>query len=195
MTNDTQGRPLTVTDALKGVTRFTYNGADLTSVMDPLNRTTQFTTDAAGRVTAVQDPLGDKTNRTVDALDRTPDITDALGGVTRLTWDRNGHLLAQADPEGVTTRYAYNAVGRPVSKTDPLGHSETYTWNSAGQLATADRPEGTGRRRIIYDAAGREHVQDGHPSRRNRGPVRQLAATAGMVAGQAARASSYMAGA
>ncbi|MFL9906677.1 DUF6531 domain-containing protein [Paraburkholderia sp. RL17-337-BIB-A] len=154
LTNDGQGRLLTVTDALKGVTRYTYTGADLTSATDPLNRTTQYTTDAAGRVTAVQDPLGNKTKRTVDALGRTTDITDALGGVTRFTWDRNGRLLSQADPKGVTTRYAYNAVGLPTSKTDPLGHSETYTWNSAGQLASVtDRMDQT--RTYGYDAAGR----------------------------------------
>ncbi|MFM0110115.1 RHS repeat-associated core domain-containing protein [Paraburkholderia nemoris] len=155
LTNDSQGRPLTVTDALKGVTKFTYTGADLTSITDPLNRTTQYTADAAGRVTVVQDPLGNKTKRTLDALDRTTDITDALGGVTRFTWDRNGHLLSHADPKGVTTRYAYNAVGRPVSKTDPLGHSETYTWNSAGQLATATDRKGQVTE-FIYDVAGRK---------------------------------------
>ncbi|MFM0607128.1 DUF6531 domain-containing protein [Paraburkholderia sediminicola] len=94
LTSDSQGRLLTVTDALKGVTRYTYTGADLTAVSDPLSRTTQFATDAVGRVTAVQDPLGNKTRRTVDALDRTSDITDALGGVTRFTWDRNGRLLS-----------------------------------------------------------------------------------------------------
>jgi RHS repeat-associated protein len=152
-TNDSQGRPLTVTDALRGVTKYAYAGPDLASVTDPLNRTTQFTTDAAGRVTAVQDPLGNTTRRTLDALDRTTDVTDALGGVTRFTWDRNGHLLAGADPKGVTTRYTYNAIGRPVSKSDPLGHSETYTWNSAGQLATVTDRKGQVRT-YIYDAAG-----------------------------------------
>jgi RHS repeat-associated protein len=154
VTNDTQGRPLTVTDALKGVTRFTYNGPDLSAVMDPLKRTTQITTDAAGRVTAVQDPLGDKTSRTVDALDRTTDVTDALGGVTRFTWDRNGHLLSKADARGDTTRYAYDAIGLPVSETDPLGRSEAYTWNSAGQLETVTDRKGQVTT-YAYDAAGR----------------------------------------
>ncbi|AXL50736.1 YD repeat protein [Paraburkholderia caffeinilytica] len=173
-TNDSQGRPLTVTDALRGVTKFTYTGADLTSVTDPLNRTTQFTSDAVGRVTAVQDPLGNTTKRTLDALDRTTELTDALNGVTRFTWDRNGHLLSQADPKGVTTRYAYNAIGRPVSKTDPLGHNETYTWNSAGQLASVTDRRGQ-LRVYTYDAAGRLQstyfMPDGNPKAK---PVRSL---------------------
>ncbi|MFM0560210.1 RHS repeat-associated core domain-containing protein [Paraburkholderia sediminicola] len=172
LTNDSQGRVLTVTDALKGVTKFTWSGADLTGVTDPLNRTTQYTTDAAGRVTAVQDPLGNKTKRMLDALDRTSDITDALGGVTRLTWDRNAHLLSQADPNGVTARYAYNAIGRPVSKTDALGRSETYTWNSAGQLATVTDRKGQ-LRTYGYDASGNLQttyfMPDGNP---NGKPVR-----------------------
>ncbi|WP_259460932.1 hypothetical protein [Paraburkholderia sp. BL23I1N1] len=163
LTNDSQGRPLTVTDALKGVTRYTYTGADLTSVTDPLNRTTEYTADAAGRVTAVQDPLGNKTKRTLDALDRTTDITDALGGVTRFTWDGNGHLLSQVDPNGVTTRYTYNAIGRPVNKTDALGHSETYTWNSAGQLATATDRKGQVTT-YSYDTAGRARQSDFQPA-------------------------------
>jgi RHS repeat-associated protein len=163
LTSDSQGRPLTVTDALKGATRYAYNGADLTSVTDPLNRTTQYTTDAAGRVTAVQDPLGNKTRRTLDALDRTIDITNALGGVIRFTWDRAGHLLSQSDPKGVTTRYTYNAIGRLVSKTDPLGHSETYTWTPAGQLATLTDRKGQVRT-YTYDAAGRAKQIDFQPA-------------------------------
>ncbi|MFM0080388.1 DUF6531 domain-containing protein [Paraburkholderia sediminicola] len=167
LTNDSQGRPLTVTDALKGVTKYAYTGPDLASVTDPLDRTTLYTADAAGRVTAVQDPLGNKTKRTLDALDRTTDITDALGGVTRFTWDRNGHLLSHADPKGVTTRYTYNAVGRPVSETDPLGRSETYTWNGAGQLATVTDRKGQ-LTTYIYDAAGylknTYFMPDGNPN-------------------------------
>ncbi|MEC5404059.1 DUF6531 domain-containing protein [Paraburkholderia sp. MPAMCS5] len=93
--NDSQGRRLTVTDALKGVTKYVWTGGDLASVTDPLSRTTQYTTDAAGRVTAVQDPMGNKTQRTLDALDRTVEITDALNGVTRFTWDRMATCLAR----------------------------------------------------------------------------------------------------
>jgi len=153
-TNDGLGRPLTVTDALKGVTKFTWSGPDLTSFTDPLNRTTQFTADAAGRLTAVQDPMGNTTRRTLDVLDRTTDVTDALGGVTRFTWDRNGRLLSQSDPKGVTTRYTYNAIGRPISRTDALGHGETYTWNSAGQIAAVIDRKGQ-LTTYTYDAAGR----------------------------------------
>ncbi|WP_408328840.1 RHS repeat-associated core domain-containing protein [Paraburkholderia strydomiana] len=153
-TNDSQGRPLTVTDALKGVTKFSWTGPDLASVTDPLNRTTSYTVDAAGRVTAVRDPLGNVTRRNVDAWDRTTDITDAAGGVIHLAWDNAGRLLSQADPKGVTTRYMYNAIGRPVSRTDPLGHSETYTWNSAGQIATVTDRKGQVTT-YTYDAAGR----------------------------------------
>ena len=153
-TNDSQGRRLTVTDALKGLTKYVWTGADLTSVTDPLNRTTQFTTDAVGRVTAVQDPQGNRTQRTLDALGRTVDITDALNGVTRFTWDRNGHLLSRSDPKGVTTRYTYNSIGRPQTKTDPLGNSERYAWNSAGQIAAVTDRKGQVTT-YIYDAAGR----------------------------------------
>jgi len=153
-TNDGQGRRLTVTDALKGVTKYVWTGADLTSVTDPLNRTTQFTTDAVGRLTAVQDPQGNRTQRTLDALGRTVDITDALNGVTRFTWDRNGHRLSQSDRKGVTTRYTYNSIGRPLTKTDPLGNSESYAWNSAGQIAAVTDRKGQVTT-YIYDAAGR----------------------------------------
>ncbi|WP_144112977.1 RHS repeat-associated core domain-containing protein [Paraburkholderia sp. BCC1886] len=158
-TNDDQGRALTVTDALGGVTKYAWGGADLLAVSDPLDRTTRFTTDAAGRVTAVQDPLGNTTRRTLDALDRTTDVTDAMGGVSRLTWDASGHLLSEADPKGVTTRYTYNATGRPLTRTDPLGHTDTYTWNSAGQLATVRDRKGQWTT-YTYDAAGRAQQTD-----------------------------------
>lgn len=162
-TNDSQGRPLTMTDALKGVTKWTWTGADLTGITDPLSRTRQFTTDAAGRVTAVQDPLGNTTRRTIDALNRTTDITDALNGVTHFTYDRTGHVLSKTDPKGVTTQYTYNAIGRAVSKTDPLGHSETYTWNSAGQIASVTDRKGQVTT-YSYDAAGRAVQTDFQPA-------------------------------
>ncbi|MFM0055850.1 DUF6531 domain-containing protein [Paraburkholderia phytofirmans] len=171
LTNDGQGRALTVTDALKGVTKFTYTGADLTAISDPLNRTTQFTTDAAGRVIAVRDPLGNSTARTLDALDRTTAVTDALGGVTRFTWDRSGHLLSETDPKSVATLYTYNTIGRPVSKTDPLGHRETYTWNSAGQIASATDRKGQVTT-YTYDAAGRA-LQTDFQSTAGASPVRR----------------------
>ncbi|CAG4900835.1 putative deoxyribonuclease RhsA [Paraburkholderia gardini] len=162
MTYDKQGRQLTSTDALKGVTRYTWTGPDLTAVTDPLNRTTQFTTDAVGRLVAIQDPPGNMTRRTLDALDRPVDITDATGGRSHLTWDRNGHLLSHADAKGVTTRYTYNAIGLPVSRTDPLGHSESYTWNGAGQIATATDRKGQVRT-YTYDVAGHLRKVDFRP--------------------------------
>jgi RHS repeat-associated protein len=169
-TNDSQGRRLTVTDPLKGLIAYVWTGADLTGVTDPLNLTTQFTTDAAGRVTAVQDPQGNRTQRTLDALGRTLDITDALNNVIRLTWDRNGHLLSQSDPKGVTTRYTYNSVGRPQTRTDPLGNSESYEWNSAGQIAAVTDRKGQVTT-YIYDAAGRT-VQTDFRTAAGAAPVR-----------------------
>ncbi|MFM0472616.1 DUF6531 domain-containing protein [Paraburkholderia strydomiana] len=169
-TNDSQGRRLTVTDPLKGLIAYVWTGADLTGVTDPLNRTTQFTTDAAGRVTAVQDPQGNRTQRTLDALGRTLDITDALNNVIRLTWDRNGHLLSQSDPKGVTTRYKYNSIGRPQTRTDPLGNSESYEWNSAGQIAAVTDRKGQVTT-YIYDAAGRT-VQTDFRTAAGAAPVR-----------------------
>lgn len=169
-TNDSQGRRLTVTDPLKGLITYVWTGADLTGVTDPLNRTTQFTTDAAGRVTAVQDPQGNRTQRTLDALGRTLDITDALNNVIRLTWDRNGHLLSQSDPKGVTTRYTYNSIGRPQTRTNPLGNSESYEWNSAGQIAAVTDRKGQVTT-YIYDAAGRT-VQTDFRTAAGAAPVR-----------------------
>jgi RHS repeat-associated protein len=161
-TYDSQGRRLTKTDALKGLTKYSWTGADLTSITDPLNRVTKFTFDAIGQLTAVQDPLGNTIRRTIDALGRTSDITDAAGGISRLTWDSAGRLLSQADPKGVTTRYTYNEIGRPVTRTDPLGRSETYTWNSAGQIATiVDRKKQV--TTYTYDPAGRTARIDFQP--------------------------------
>lgn len=153
-TVDSQGHRLTATDALKGVTKYVWTGADLTAVTDPMNRTTQYTIDAAGRMTATQDPLGNTIRRTLDALSRVTSLTDATGGAIQFTWDGNGHLLSEADANGVTTRYTYNAIGRPRTKTDPLGNSESYTWNSAGQMESLTDRKGQVTT-YTYDAAGR----------------------------------------
>ena len=55
--HDALGRPVTITDAAKGVTRYTYGPFGwLATVTDPGNAVTYFQRDALGRVRRLDDP-------------------------------------------------------------------------------------------------------------------------------------------
>jgi YD repeat-containing protein len=64
------GQPTSIKDALGHVTSLAYQGYDLQSVSDALNRSTSFVVDALGRFVATRDPLGNVGLIQYDADDR-----------------------------------------------------------------------------------------------------------------------------
>ncbi|HEV8328222.1 MAG TPA: hypothetical protein VGQ08_12130 [Nitrospiraceae bacterium] len=90
------------------MTTFTYEVGDLVKVKDPLNRETQRTLDAAGRLRNITNPLGQQTLYTPDALDRITQLTDAINGATAFTYDDNSNLLTVTDAKTQQTVYTYS---------------------------------------------------------------------------------------
>jgi RHS repeat-associated protein len=118
------GRALTTT--------YTYNGGDLASVTDPLNRTSLYFTDPVGRRVAVRDALGNVRTVVYDALDRVTQMTDPLGDLVRKGYDANGNLTSFTDPRGNATTFAYDARNRITTVTDPEIHTTTYAYDAIG---------------------------------------------------------------
>jgi YD repeat-containing protein len=125
---DTLGRPVTMTDAAKGKTNYTYGPFNtLRTVTDPGGATTTWTLDALGRPRKIEDP------------DR---------GTTTIVHDGFGELIESTDSLGRVVTFGMDALGRVETRTDKLGaqvSTTTWKWDTApngiGRLHTVTSPE------------------------------------------------------
>jgi RHS repeat-associated protein len=154
LTYNSQGQPLTVTNAPNQTITYTYDAGIVASVSDPLSRTAQMFSDAVGRIYGVRDPLGNLTQTVYDALDRVTQTTDPLGNTVRYEYDENGNLRAHVDQKGNRTEYAYDAMNRLTSRKDALLHTESYAYDVASRLQrfTDRKSQVSG---FVYDALNR----------------------------------------
>lgn len=130
------GYPRTTTDALGGVTRTVYNArGDVTSVTDPLNKTTTQNYDVFGR------PLDRRTPK------------DQAAGIYVTTpapvYDANDNITTSTAPNGAVSTAVYDNADEITSATAPKARTgdpdrvSTYTYNKVGQLKTTTEPKGT----------------------------------------------------
>ncbi len=105
---DSQMRLTTITDALKRVTKFSYELTArpllVTSVTDPFGRSAKIAYDASGRLTQ---------------------ITDVIGLTSQFSYDVSNLVNAMTTPYG-TTKFVYGQTGttRFLEVIDPLGYRE-----------------------------------------------------------------------
>ncbi len=127
---DTLSRPVTITDAANGLTKYTYGPFGvLYTVTDPGNAITKWTHDAFGRPTKVEEP------------DR---------GTTYYVNNGFGDVLSSTDALGRVASWEFDALGRTTTRTDTLGvqvSTTTWTWDIAphgiGRLHSVVSPDGT----------------------------------------------------
>ena len=170
-TYNAQHEPLTVTDAARQVTTFTYNtqGQVLTVVTPPraglsqAQRTTTYAYDTNGYLQSVTGPLsGATTSFTYDGYGRTRTVTDsdsytltydydALDRETKVTYPDGTYeqtVYNRLDPErqrdrlGRWTETSYDALRRAVATRDPLGWTTTQQWCNCGSLDKLVDPNG-----------------------------------------------------
>jgi RHS repeat-associated protein len=162
MTYDDAGRKLTVTrydGSTPLTTTFGYDGSDLVSVRDPLNRLTELFPDAVGRIVTTKDPLGRFTHLAYDDLNRVIQTTDAQGQSESWSYDGNGNRLTFTDAKNQVTAFSYDPRNRLQSKQDALLKTETYDYDLGGNpiFITDRRGLVTG---YVYDALDRR-IQTG----------------------------------
>ncbi len=154
---DSQGFPLSTTDALGQTTTFAYAPGSnlLLAITDPLGRVTRLTYDAQGNVTTITDPAGNVRRFTYEpTFNSVTSITDPSGNLTQFAYDANGNLTTLTDPLLNRTTVTSNAFGQPLSATDPLLNTSTFTYDAQGNLATVADPLGNTTTRQ-YDAVSR----------------------------------------
>lgn len=122
---------------------------DVTSVVDPLSKSSVFGYDANGYRTASTDPLGNKTTWVYDNVGRlqssvTPKGNKA-GGVPanfRTTYVTNayGDVTTVTDPLGHGTSRILDADRNVTSVTDANNHVTGYVFDDMNQLTQVNRP-------------------------------------------------------
>jgi len=116
-------------------TKYVYDGGDISTVTDALNRTVTVFADAVGRPVIVRDPLGKVRRTDYDNWDRPVVLTDPLGQTVQMGYDANGNVTSFTDSRSNLTQFTYDSRNRRLSKVDGLNHTESYQYDAAGNLA------------------------------------------------------------
>ncbi len=135
---DANGNPKTTTVASGSNTpaTITYNYDDasrpgqLTSVVDPRNKTWAYGHNPQGDLTSVTDPLGRITQWTYNPQGWPLTKISAAGSV-----------IGEA-PSDHTTHYSHDAYGSPVEVIDPLDHHTNISYDADGNVKTITNAEG-----------------------------------------------------
>ncbi|MDR3663132.1 MAG: hypothetical protein P4L86_22575, partial [Mycobacterium sp.] len=128
---------------------------DQTQTVDGQVLETSYNFDhTTGNLTSITDPLGKTTSFSYNAFGDPTSVTDPLGNTTLLQYDANGNLMSSTGPDGVTTTATYNASGQVLTETTPQGTTR-HTYDAAGDVLTSTNTRGVVTT-YTYDADGNE---------------------------------------
>jgi RHS repeat-associated protein len=140
-TYDAQGRVATQQDGTGGTWTLAY-AAGITTLTNPLGKTTSLAFDESFRPTVATNQLGATNETLYDANGLVAAVVDENGGVTTYDYDERGNPVAITDAEGGVTLLGYDAANRVTSSTDALGHTVVFTRNTAGDITQITDPTG-----------------------------------------------------
>lgn len=164
-----QIQPVPAAGVARPTTNLTYDGIDqLSTVVDPRNLTTTYTSDGLGNRPGLASPDTGSTARTFDLAGNVLTSTDARGKVTTYTYDALNRVTSISYGGGTPTVLEYdggpsgapNAIGRLTKMTDESGQT-AYAYDQAGRLLskvqTVTHALGTVNRTVgyAYDGNGR----------------------------------------
>ncbi|MEM7392207.1 MAG: RHS repeat-associated core domain-containing protein, partial [Verrucomicrobiota bacterium] len=121
------------TDALGGVTSYTYNDLDL--------------------LASVRDRAGTVLTITYDTLNRAVQLRRSGGATISVDYDARDRMVGYSDGSSSWSLH-YDQEGREIARTAPLGQTETTERDVNGRATGVDDPGG-GRVEAIRDAFGR----------------------------------------
>lgn len=156
-------RVTSMTDPLGRTTRMTYENGCLSSIANPLNQIVRTTCNGQGQVVQRVDALGNEYIYRYSGGDLT-EATDALGRTTRFTVDSLGRRVSATTPDGSATLTTYDTNDRITQTIDPLGRSMSLKYDENGNLTDLTLSNGAVTRyeydvmnRLVtrYDSVGR----------------------------------------
>lgn len=122
----------------------------MTTVVDRLNRQTQFTYDGLSRVVTIVEPMrasGSSTSAPYISLTYGSTGLSAIteaggtgGRTTSVSVDANGNLTRVTDPDGGYDSYGYDGSGRLHTITDRRGSTTTYNYGPTWKLSQVVSP-------------------------------------------------------
>jgi RHS repeat-associated protein len=122
----------------------------------------QFSYDTAGyfNLTKMIDPLGRTTNFTYGNQIDLSTISQSMANgnqimVAQFTYDYRHRPVTYTDASGRMTTFTYNAAGQLTSTTNPLGQTTTYTYDASGNLTTVTNANSVTAASYTYDSFAR----------------------------------------
>ncbi len=135
---DTNGLPVSVTNALGYARRMSYDGRrNLTVVADFTGATNRYAYTTNDWLSAITNALGRVYRYEYDARGNLTNVVWPSGRRMQAAYDARGHATSVTDPDGHTTILAYTPLGRLASVTDPAGHVTRFGYDATGINLTA----------------------------------------------------------
>ncbi len=147
----------------EAVTIYDYppGSTSVSTVTDPLNNTSTYTSDDKGNILSATDPLTRTTTFSYTAASDLAVITHTNGLTTTFDYDTNGNLLKISQPytetnQIISSTFAYDPLkpGDLLTVTNQLGNKWKYGYDTYGYPMTATNPL-TETARFTYDPLGR----------------------------------------
>jgi RHS repeat-associated protein len=94
---------------------------------------------ANGNVSSIQDPLSRTTTQEFDALNRLKVVKDPFNGAgnpTQYSYNHQGVLTQVTDPAGLSTTYTVNGHGETTAQSSPDTGSTSFTFDPASNMLT-----------------------------------------------------------
>ena len=148
---NTLDQPTDAKNPLNHTTRFTYDAAGRTTgVINEAGVTIEsYTHDSQGRVIRVTDALQQQTSIEYDTSNRPNKITDRKGQVTQISYTERGQIASISQP-GQTISYQYDAVGRLTEVRDNTSVNQ-YRYDAADRVTQIDSSTAAGSHRLGYE--------------------------------------------
>jgi RHS repeat-associated protein len=144
-----------ITDPLNRTTTLEYENGCLVGVINPLQKRISLTCNLAGQPTSVTDPLSRTTYLHYLDYDLS-EIVDPMGRYVRFRHDALGRVIAVEDAEGNLSRREYDAEGRVWKLISPDEEVTELEHDPNGNVTAVLMPHGNG---ITYTYDERDRVE------------------------------------